>query len=100
MKFICEEPLLEYMRQKNCTCILVEVVTSDSSDFEVTELHLQLANDKKRRFFLEQKHYTCHATTWGSVLLPPYRLDYEEVVTFSLKKIWFLHLLRQEGISL
>ena len=100
MRFVCEPALLERMRRKNKKYIIVEVVTSDSSDFEVTELHVYLADEKQAAFFKEKKKFRSQPMEEGEVLLPPYRLEYEDTVTFGLKSFLFLKWVTYEGIRL
>lgn len=100
MKFIYEPALQEYMKRKQKNTIVVEVVTSNNSDFEVTELHVHPVDEKRAAFFIEKKHFKEHVTEYGSVLLPPYRLEYEETVTFGLKKILFVQYVTWKGIHL
>ncbi len=100
MKFIYEPALQEYMRQKRKNTVAVEVVTSNNSDFEVTELHVHLVDEKRAAFFIEKKHFREHTTEYGSVLLPPYRLEYDETVTFGLKKFLFVRYVTWDGIYL
>lgn len=100
MRFVCEPALLEHMRQKQKHVIVVEVVTSDSSDFEVTELHVYLADEKRAAFFKEKKKYKGYPMEAGEVLLPPYRLEYEDTVTFGLKSFLFFKWVTYEGMHL
>ncbi|EET61207.1 hypothetical protein BRYFOR_06852 [Marvinbryantia formatexigens DSM 14469] len=100
MKFVYEPALQEYMQRRRKNKIVVEVITSNNSDFEVTELHVHLADEKRAAFFIEKKHFRAHETEYGSVLLPPYRLEYEETVIFGLRKILFVHWLTWQGIRL
>lgn len=100
MKFVYESALQEYMQRRQKNIIAVEVITSNNSDFEVTELHVHLVDEKRAAFFIEKKHFREHETELGSVLLPPYRLEYEETVTFGLRKMLFMHWLTWQGIRL
>ena len=47
-----------------------------------------------------KKNYREVAAPYGRVLMPPYRLEIEPVVTFRLKSFLFIKWIRQEGISL
>lgn len=100
MNFIYEEPLLRHMRQKGKTDIIVEVVSSDSSDFEVTELHVYLASRKQAEHFQTKKHFRAVQTEAGSVLLPPYKLEYDDTITFGLKQLLFIKYVSYQGIRL
>ena len=55
MNFLYTPKIQSYMRQKNKRNIVVEVISSSSSDFEVTELHVHFINEKQTAFFLENK---------------------------------------------
>ena len=94
-------PALEdYMRKTGKRDIAVEVVSSNSSDFEVTELHIHFVSDKQSAFFREKKGYRAVEAPLGSVLLPPYRLEYGETVTFELKSFLGIKHLKCKGIKL
>ena len=99
MKFVYDADLLEYMEKKGKKNIIVEVVTCNS-DFDLTELHVFLADDKRAKFFIEKKHYRSVSSEVGQVLLPPYRLEYQEEIRFGLKQIWLFKSLMYEGIKL
>ena len=51
MNFICEPALQEYMQKKKRAAILVEEITSSNSDFEITELHIRLADERTAKLF-------------------------------------------------
>lgn len=91
--------LLEYMKKTGKTCILVELVEVTSSDLEITELHVRLADPKTRSIFLEKKGYRIFSTEVGEVLLPSYPLTFEDTVEFGLKKFLFLRWLSHKGIK-
>lgn len=98
MEFVYEPALKEYMRKKKKTAVVVEVVTSNCSDFEITELHVHLANEKQADFFRRKKGFYSRKTAEGEVLLPPWRLEYEETVTFGLKTFLGFSMLTYRGI--
>lgn len=100
MEFIYEPALQEYMRQQKKNTIVVEVVTSDYSDFEISELHVHLVDDRKAEFFKNKKHYRARQTENGEVLLPPFRLKIEETVRFGLKSFWFVKYVSCQGIQI
>ncbi|MDD6616483.1 MAG: hypothetical protein PUF13_10340, partial [Lachnospiraceae bacterium] len=100
MKFVFEQNLQDYMKRKNKTSVVVEVVTSNNSDFEVTELHVHLEDPKRADFFKTKKHFKSHETPEGEVLLPPYRLEYGETVTFGLKSFLWVKYVTYQGIRL
>ncbi len=100
MQFIYEPDLLSYMEEKHLRNISVEVASSAHSDFEVTEIYLRLAEDKLADALESKRHYQSRKTDVGRVLLPPYRLKYDEVVTFGLRKYWIFRKLTFRGIHL
>lgn len=100
MELTCTTQLKDYMDRTGKKIIVVEVVVSDSSDFEVSELYIHFTDEKQAAFYEKKKNYHRFTTDWGTVLLPNYRLEYEPVVTFDIRKVLFFHLLRQTGITL
>ena len=100
MKFVYEPRLLEYMEKKGMSVIAVEVMGSQNSDFEITELYVHLISDKQAAYFKEKKRFRGVATEHGEVLLPPYRLEYDDTVAFDLKKTWIFHSVQYSGIRL
>lgn len=100
MTFCYDKDLLEYMQAKGKHNIVVEIASSDSSDFEVTELHVHLCSDKDAEFFKNKKRFTAHESEAGLVLLPPYKLEYDDTISFSLKKLLFIPYLKYTGIRL
>ena len=95
-----DEALRAYMEKKGKRTIAVEVMGSQSSDFDFSELYVHLIGEKQAAFFKEKKGF--HAVMAGDceVLLPNYRLDYDKRVRFHLKKIWLFYSVRQSGIRL
>lgn len=100
MELRCTDRLKEYMEKTGKSIIIVEVATSDGSDFEVAELHIHFTSEKQAELFQQRKHYHRYETDWGVVLLPNYRMEYQPVVTFDLKKVLFFHVVTQTGIKL
>ena len=95
-----DEALREYMAKKGMSTIAVEVVSAQHSDIEVTELYVHLISDKQAAYFKEKKRFRPVAGELGEVLLPPYHLEYDETLSFSLKKIWIFHSIKYTGIRL
>lgn len=79
--------------------VVIEVVTSNCSDFEITELHVHLASQKQADFFAEKKGFRRKSTDCGEVLFPPYRLDYADTVAFGLKSFLGIKHLTWQGIK-
>lgn len=100
MNIVYEPPLREYMAKKGMRTIAVEVMSSQHSDFEVTELYVHLISDRQAAYFKEKKRFRAVAGELGEVLLPPYRLEYDETITFGLRRLWIFHSVTQTGIKL
>ena len=49
--------LLQYMHGKNKRNLVVEVASSNASDFEVTELYMRLVSDSMVEYLLKKKRY-------------------------------------------
>ena len=94
-----DESLRAYMEKKGMTTIAIEVVSTQHSDLEVTELHVHLVKDGKAEE-LKKKKYRAVAGELGEVLLPPYVLEYDETLRFSLGKFWVFHWIKYEGVRL
>ena len=99
MEFVYTPELVEYMRAKGKQYIAVEVVSSDHSDFEITELYPHIVPERKAAALLK-KRFVARDAPVGQVLLPPYRLHYAETVTFALRSVLGFKSVRQEGIEL
>ena len=79
----------------------VEVASSNASDFEVTELYLRLVKPEFAQYLMQKKRYRERPLEGGgTVLLPPYHLEYDETVTFGRRKRFFFPTLYMEGIRL
>lgn len=91
--------LLEYMKRKNNTTVLVELVELNNTDLEIMELSVRLADERTRERFVGQKQYRVVQTDAGEVLLPKFPLEYSETVVFGLRKILFFHQITCKGIS-
>ena len=100
MNFIIEDTLKEHMERVGKRNIVVELVTADTSDIEISELHVYLADDKQVVFLKEKKRYRGRETEIGEVLLPPFPLQYEEKVRFWHKKILCFKFVGYEGIKI
>lgn len=98
MQFAYTEELRRYMEETGKRSIVVEVVQSDG-DFEVTELHIHFTSEKQAELFQKRQGFHRFETELGEVLLPNYRLQYAETITFGLKKRLFWKTLTQTGIT-
>lgn len=99
MKFICEPALQAYMLKKKRSTILVEEITSSNSDFEITELHIRLIDERQAEHFKTKKRYYASKTDFGEVLLPPFKLKIADTVIFSLKSFLGIKYVAQKGIE-
>lgn len=83
----------------------MEVATTDTSDFDVTEIFIRTCDGKHREYLVEKKKYR-EVEIKGIqpdeavVLLPNYRLEVEEEIDFDLKKILFINKITYKGIKL
>ncbi len=98
--FEYDEALLDYMKEKGQDTIVIELVTAENSDFEVSELYVHLSDDKIARRFIDKKRYREIKTEHGRVLFPPMKLETEETVKFRLKKVLFVKSVKCDGVSL
>jgi len=92
--------LIEYMQKKQKTNIMVEVVSSNTSDFDVTEICLRFIPDKFADRLIEKDRYRAVEAPVGRLIMPPYRLEIAQEVCFYLKKFLFMNLIKQNGIKL
>lgn len=99
MNFIYEPALQEYMKKKGKNTIVVEEITSNNSDFEITELHVHLIDEKRAEHFKSRKRYRGVKTEVGEVLLPPFKLTIDDVVTFGLKSFLGIKYVSCKGIQ-
>ncbi len=99
MEFTATPELKEYLVLKNKKYIVVEVVSSDHSDIEITELYAHVVPDRKAEEFFK-KRYVAKEADFATILLPPYRLHYAPIVSFTLHSFLGIKSIRQEGIAL
>ena len=99
MNFTYSPELLAYMKQKNNTTILVELIELNNTDLEIMELSIRLPDVRTRDTFVNKKQYRVFKTEVGEVLLPKFPLDCAETVSFGLRKILFFRQITCKGIS-
>lgn len=99
MTFTYTPELLEYMKQKQNTTILVEMVELNNTDLEIMELSIRLPDAQTRERFINKKQYRVIQTDVGEVLLPNFPLTYSDTVAFGLRKILFFRQITCKGIS-
>lgn len=98
MKFIYKEELKEYMWEKGKKNIIVEVVTINNSEIEISELHVHFVDERQTDIFKKKHRYRSVETEMGEVLLPHYKLNYDDEVVFGLKKFWCFRSISYTGI--
>ena len=90
MQVVLTPALQAYMRQKNRQAVVLEVAVANTSDIEVSELFCRLAKAGDIPYLVEKKRFRAVEVQGGTALLPNYRLHYDDVVTFDVKKtLWF-----------
>lgn len=100
MNFVIEDNLKEHMERTGKKHIVVELVTADTSDIEISELHVYLTDDKQAKLLKEKKRYRGKATDMGEILLPAFPLQYDENIRFWLKKVLCFKMVGYEGIRI
>ena len=88
------------MEKKKKRNISIEVASSDHSDIEITEIYLRFVKDSYADYLLEKKRYRLVETSVGKILLPPYHLVYDPVVTLGLKYFWIFPRFTYQGIRI
>jgi len=99
MTFSFTPELAAYIRDKKKAALVVKIAEANS-DIDVQELYLQLVDARAAEYLKTKQQYRSFPTEVCEVLLPNYRLEYESEIRFSLKKLWFITTVKQEGISL
>ena len=100
MNFIKDDALKAHMQQSGKTNIVVEMVTAETSDIEISELHVHLVNDRQAAFFKEKKRYRAYEIEGGQVLLPRFPLECQENIRFWLKSFLIFKTVGYEGIKI
>lgn len=99
MKFTYEEELRVYMKEKGKKNIIVEVVTINNSEIEISELHVHFVDARQTEIFKKKHRYRGVETEMGEVLLPHYKLNYDEEIVFGLKKFLCFRSISYTGIT-
>jgi len=100
MDFYFTPALQAYMKAQKKDFLVVELVQVTSGDFDLSELHVQLVDQKRADFFLTKKNYRSFPTECGMVLLPRFPLVLEKRITFDLKQFLFFKSVTYNGIKL
>lgn len=99
MEFIYTTALTAYMEKKEKNIIVVEEVSINNSDIEITELHVHLIDNKNADIFKQKKRYYAVPTDYGEVLFPPFKLKLANTITFDLKSFLGIKYLSYKGIK-
>lgn len=99
MEIFLEPALQEHMKKKKKTTIIVEAVTCNNSDFEITELSVRWAGARQAAVYKEQNSYFLKQLPEFEILLPDHRTKYKDTVTFGLKSFLGIKYLTYEGIA-
>lgn len=100
MNVIYDDALIEYMKNKGKENVLVEVASSNTSDFDVSELYLRFVPDKFADSLIATKHYRSVEAPVGRLLLPPYHMHIEETIELSLHSFLMIKWIKQKGLKL
>ncbi|MBO4235387.1 MAG: hypothetical protein J5928_02945 [Firmicutes bacterium] len=105
MKIMVSDALKQHLQHRNKRNIVVEVATSDRSDFDVTEIFIRLCDYSHRDYLKEKKGYREYPIegipeNHMAVLFKPYRLELEEEIYFDLVKKWIFNKIVYSGIKL
>ena len=105
MKITVSEALKNHLMHKNKRNIVVEVATTDRSDFDVTEIFIRLCDYSHRDYLKEKKGYREYPIegvpgNHMAVLFKPYRLELDEEIHFDIVKKWIFNKIIYEGIRL
>ena len=100
MKFVYEPELIEYMNEKGHKNIIVELVQINNSEIEIAELHVHFVDERQTELFKTKKQYSGVTTEMGEVLLPHFKLTFDDEVVFGLKKFWFFKSISYKGIKI
>lgn len=99
MRFIYEDELKAYMLEKGKKNIIVEVVIINNSEIEISELHVRFVDERQTGIFKKKHRYRGVETEVGEVLLPHYKLIYDEEIVFGLKKFLCFRSISYKGIT-
>ena len=100
MNFIYEPELEEYMKEKGHKNIVVELVQINNSEIEIAELHVHFVDERQTDIFKNKKQYYSVQTKMGEVLLPRFKLTFDEDVVFGLKIFLFFKSVSYKGIKI
>lgn len=105
MRVVISDNLKKHLWHKNKRNIVVDVATTDHSDFDVTEIFIRLCDYSHRDYLKEKKGYREFPIeginqNHMAVLIKPYKLEIEPEVWFDLTKKWIFNKITYKGIKL
>lgn len=105
MRITISEELKRHLEHKNKKNIVVEVATTDHSDFDVTEIFIRTCDFTHREYLRDKKGYKEYpienvSGNGMAVLIKPYKLEIEPEVRFDLRRRWIFNTIVYEGIKL
>ena len=105
MRITISEELRNHLQHRNKRNIVVEVATTDRSDFDVTEIFIRTCDYSHRDYLKEKKCYREYPIegipqNHMAVLFKPYRLVLEDEIHFDLTKKWIFNRITYSGIEL
>lgn len=100
MKIEYSAEFSDYMKRKRKAYAVVAVAEAAHSDIEITEIFVRVCDEGHADYLKKKKRYREVADGDRRVLLPPYRLDYEETLRFFIRKQFIFKTLAVEGVRL
>lgn len=100
MKFVYKPELIEYMKEKGHKNIVVELVQINNSEIEIAELHVHFVDERQTDIYKNKKQYYSVSTEIGEVLLPHFKLTFDDEIILGLKKIWIFKSISYRGIKI
>lgn len=100
MNFEYTPELIEYIQEKKLKSLVVEVIEANHTDIEFTDIRVHFVNKRMAEIFKTERKYRSVTTEYGEVLLPRYKLEYDDTVTFGLKKVFLFKSVTCNGIRL
>lgn len=100
MKFVYKPELIKYMKEKGHKNIVVELVQINNSEIEIAELHVHFVDERQTDIYKNKKQYYSVSTEIGEVLLPHFKLTFDDEIILGLKKIWIFKSISYRGIKI
>ena len=100
MEFQFSERLKNYIKKTGRQHILIEVVTANTSDIEVSEIAVRFVSPRIADHYIREKRFAEKQTEVCTVLLPRYPINYADTVMLDIRSFLFFHLLRQKGMKI